>query len=881
MCRCREAETMAEDIMPTQTLVEPKAKASRIERTVTHSWPTTSVVQSSPVDLPVPTARPSPTSMNEGEDEEEAIVGPLPDAAMKPPEPGAFGIALGAGDAEVPALQESALADSAWSESAPERTPTELPEDMPVPTDVPSPTSLRSEDEADTIVEQVGTLPTQTLVAPKFEARAGVAAHSEDETAETNVPGVPQASAAAGSSVFMSDSGIVPSPTDMPVPTELPSPTSAGPAVTGEELITTAPPPTAPTALVQEAPPDADFPPPMPESAIPSSVAGSPSEMPVPLDDEMANCPACGNVYAEDSIFCRKCGHKRGEAAQGTKPGSQLYAEEAHHEVLAHRLASKYSMKNAVKVATDSNSEFDILNSTEQEVAVLVPTERPGKTQLPSSLPPTGSYQVPVQGVFVGSGHVLLGSDLGWGHLDFTAGGVNSFSLRIERPPRSVAPDAQTPSGCGLDLGAFTRSAALPNGDASADGRAVTDHALRGMMLFQCVLKMRIVTAGGIRAKTSSIEKTLTHSRPATSVVQHGSSPVDVPVPTARPSPTSMNEGEDEEEEEAPGTCMLNFKFPDPGIPTGFFPYLAIGPRLRSGDVLTLQMSSIVHTNIAAFAAILGTRTSFFSFQLGYVRPQTPKAASRPEPYGTSNLKAYNQSSCFPGREGVAGALVHQLLKRMFEFFQLLCGFIGAAATSSGKRFVYDVRWSGPQTAQEGRPRPSPESSHPGTANLVVAPEDKVVSMEAHASDGAGAAVQPAPSTLLQQLHIHATRLLREKIKADGQLNGNSELLEEETAKGQETAKGHPKYMPTPSKRTAPRNQPTRSAKHEGEDRSKGNGPKAIRRHELGAGKGRASPRPTGKAPVAQSRLKLQELAPSVASPKPDAGVSLESDLRS
>ena len=28
---------------------------------------------------------------------------------------------------------------------------------------------------------------------------------------------------------------------------------------------------------------------------------------------QAANCPACGNVYAEDSIFCRKCGHKRGE----------------------------------------------------------------------------------------------------------------------------------------------------------------------------------------------------------------------------------------------------------------------------------------------------------------------------------------------------------------------------------------------------------------------------------------------------------------------------------------------------------------------------------------------------------------------------------------
>ncbi|CAE7469726.1 unnamed protein product [Symbiodinium natans] len=177
------------------------AKTSSIEKTLTHSRPATSVVQSSPVDLPVPTARPSPTSMNEGEDEEEAIVGPLPDAAMKPPEPHTFGIAMGAGDAEVPAPHESALADSAWSESAPERTPTELPEDMPVPTDVPSPTSLRSEDEADTILEQVGTLPTQTLVPPPFEARA-----AEDEAAETNVPGVPQASAAAGSSVFMSDS---------------------------------------------------------------------------------------------------------------------------------------------------------------------------------------------------------------------------------------------------------------------------------------------------------------------------------------------------------------------------------------------------------------------------------------------------------------------------------------------------------------------------------------------------------------------------------------------------------------------------------------------------------------------------------------------------
>eukprot|EP00439_Symbiodinium_sp_Y106_P031251 s3888_g3.t1 len=47
---------------------------------------------------------------------------------------------------------------------------------------------------------------------------------------------------------------------------------------TQDLLITTAPPPTAPTALMEEAPPEAAFPPPMPESApMSSSQVGSPS----------------------------------------------------------------------------------------------------------------------------------------------------------------------------------------------------------------------------------------------------------------------------------------------------------------------------------------------------------------------------------------------------------------------------------------------------------------------------------------------------------------------------------------------------------------------------------------------------------------------------
>eukprot|EP00439_Symbiodinium_sp_Y106_P063951 s1172_g9.t6 len=163
------------------------------------------------------------------------------------------------------------------------------------------------------------------------------------------------------------------------------------------------------------------------------------------------------------------------------------------------------------------------------------------------------------------------------------------------------------------------------------------------------------------------------------------------------------------------------------------------------------------------------------------------------------------------------------------------------------------------------RPRPSPESAR--VAKLVCTPED--ISARAEAVE-AGAAVcdqvQAAPPTLLQQLHVHATRLLREKIKADSQPNSNGEPI------GEDAAKGHPKYMPTPSKCSAARKHSQPSA----EDRPLGPaGPARTERRKavettVTTGRGRAIPRHAsqGKAPVATSRLKLQELQIPQTSPQ-------------
>lgn len=169
------------------------------------------------------------------------------------------------------------------------------------------------------------------------------------------------------------------------------------------------------------------------------------------------------------------------------------------------------------------------------------------------------------------------------------------------------------------------------------------------------------------------------------------------------------------------------------------------------------------------------------------------------------------------------------------------------------------------------RPRPSPESAR--VAKLVCTPED--ISARAEAVE-AGAAVcdqvQAAPPTLLQQLHVHATRLLREKIKADSQPNSNGEPI------GEDAAKGHPKYMPTPSKCSAARKHSQPSA----EDRPLGPaGPARTERRKavettVTAGRGRAIPRHAsqGKAPVATSRLKLQELQIPQTSPQVPQGAA-------
>lgn len=160
------------------------------------------------------------------------------------------------------------------------------------------------------------------------------------------------------------------------------------------------------------------------------------------------------------------------------------------------------------------------------------------------------------------------------------------------------------------------------------------------------------------------------------------------------------------------------------------------------------------------------------------------------------------------------------------------------------------------------RPRPSPESAC--VAKLVCTPEDASARAEAVEAGAAVSDQVQAPPTLLQQLHVHATRLLREKIK-DSQPNSNGEPI------GEDAAKGHPKYTPTPTKCSAARKPSQPST----EDRpSAQSGPKTERRKaETVTGRGRAIPRHTqGKAPVAQSRLKLQELQIPGTSPQVPQG---------
>eukprot|EP00439_Symbiodinium_sp_Y106_P074796 s302_g14.t1 len=103
--------------------------------------PAREVVLSSPADLPVPTARPSPTSISSARDDEEAMLVPLPfaTAAHEPPELGESAVhspvvmspVQGGGEMEVPEVGQAP--------AAPETSPV----DVPVPTHRPSPTSLQ------------------------------------------------------------------------------------------------------------------------------------------------------------------------------------------------------------------------------------------------------------------------------------------------------------------------------------------------------------------------------------------------------------------------------------------------------------------------------------------------------------------------------------------------------------------------------------------------------------------------------------------------------------------------------------------------------------------------------------------------------------------
>ena len=168
----REPTEAVTSTMPSSLSRPPSSTVSRRRQP--------GVAPSSPGDVPVPTARPSPTSP--GHLEEEAIMGPLP----------AFSSALLPGSS-VPS-----------------------PSDMPVPTYVPSPTEdihldLPTEsvpvdqvrEPTDSIPsEPTRTMPTRTLpTAP---------------TARPTIPTVAQRRRGAPSS-----------PADLPVPTQMPSPSAA------------------------------------------------------------------------------------------------------------------------------------------------------------------------------------------------------------------------------------------------------------------------------------------------------------------------------------------------------------------------------------------------------------------------------------------------------------------------------------------------------------------------------------------------------------------------------------------------------------------------------------------------------------------------------
>eukprot|EP00434_Breviolum_minutum_P018323 symbB.v1.2.016167.t1/scaffold1226.1/size132380/3 len=290
----REPTEAVTSTMPSSLSRPPSSTVSRRRQP--------GVAPSSPGDVPVPTARPSPTSP--GHLEEEAIMGPLPafSSALLPgssvPSPSDMpvptyvpspteDIHLDLPTESVPVDQVREPTDSIPSEptrtmptrtlpTAPTARPTiptvaqrrrgapSSPADLPVPTQMPSPSAaFRDEEEDLRPLPPSGAYSSGKLMSSGFSSRAPVTPSempvptfvpsptmapeeydaTETVAAPTRAATSPVATATAppvGTVTARSRKGQPPSPVEMPVPTFVPSPTSPQ-----EELLETVAPPTA------------------------------------------------------------------------------------------------------------------------------------------------------------------------------------------------------------------------------------------------------------------------------------------------------------------------------------------------------------------------------------------------------------------------------------------------------------------------------------------------------------------------------------------------------------------------------------------------------------------------------------------------------------
>eukprot|EP00913_Durusdinium_trenchii_P023196 g21775.t1 len=169
---------------------------------------------------------------------------------------------------------------------------------MPVPTDMPSPTSPADGADFDVPlhVEELSIHSTET------EQGEDVPVLKPPTLGFGVVPTLPPPASAEVQAERSVDSAqlvesALPMEPDMPVPTDVPSPTSPADAFAEDEAPVGEPPLAAPRAPMEEKPPEADFPPPMPESAPMSASASEATspEPPVPVE-EARSAPISGRM---------------------------------------------------------------------------------------------------------------------------------------------------------------------------------------------------------------------------------------------------------------------------------------------------------------------------------------------------------------------------------------------------------------------------------------------------------------------------------------------------------------------------------------------------------------------------------------------------------